>query len=48
MNSYLGFRAELENRVGDAKGKGTSGDPTRLKVRCTIRGALPRRSEEAG
>jgi hypothetical protein len=23
--SYLGFRAELENRVGDAKGKGTSG-----------------------
>ena len=23
---------ELENRVGDDKGKGTSGDPTRLKV----------------
>jgi hypothetical protein len=23
----FGFRAELENLVGDAKGKGTSGDP---------------------
>ena len=31
-DSYLGFRTELENRVGDAKGKGPSGDPTRLKV----------------
>jgi hypothetical protein len=31
-DSYLGFRTELENRVGDAKGKGTSGDPTRPKV----------------
>ena len=31
-DSYPGFRTELENRVGDAKGKGTSGDPTRLKV----------------
>jgi hypothetical protein len=28
-DSYLGFRTELENRVGDAKGKGTSGRPTR-------------------
>src|SRR5262245_57013280 len=27
-----GSRMELENRVGDDKGKGTSGDPTRLKV----------------
>ena len=31
-DSYLGFRTELENRVGDAKGKGTSGEPTRPKV----------------
>jgi hypothetical protein len=31
-DSYLGFRTELENRVGDAKGKGTSGHPTRPKV----------------
>ncbi len=31
-DSYLGFRTELENRVGDAKGKGTSGNPTRSKV----------------
>src|ERR1035438_4018282 len=31
-DSYLGFRTELENRVGDAKGKGTSGRPTRPLV----------------
>jgi hypothetical protein len=31
-DSCLGFRTELENRVGDAKGKGTSGGPTRSKV----------------
>ena len=31
-DSYLGFRAELENRVGAVKGKGTSGGPTRPKV----------------
>jgi hypothetical protein len=31
-DSYPGFRTELENRVGDAKGKGTSGHPTRPKV----------------
>src|SRR4029077_9597433 len=31
-DSYPGLRTELENRVGDAKGKGTSGDPTRSKV----------------
>ena len=29
---HLGFRTELETLVGDAKGKGTSGDPARLKV----------------
>ena len=31
-DSYPGFRTELENRVGDGKGKGPSGGPTRLKV----------------
>jgi len=25
QDSYLGFRTELENRVGDAKGTGASG-----------------------
>jgi len=30
--SSLGFRAELENLVGDGKGKGTSGSPVRPKV----------------
>src|SRR5215471_14546030 len=31
-DSNPGSRMELENRVADDKGKGTSGDPTRLKV----------------
>jgi len=31
-DSDSGFRTELENLIGDAKGKGTSGDPVRLKV----------------
>ena len=31
-DSHSGFRMELENLDGDDKGKGTSGDPTRLKV----------------
>jgi hypothetical protein len=31
-DSYPGFRMELENRVGDAKGKGPSGKPMRPKV----------------
>ena len=31
-DSNLGFRAELENLVGDGKGKGTSGSPARPKV----------------
>src|SRR6266849_5784495 len=30
--SHPGFRTELENLVGTAKGKGTSGSPARLKV----------------
>ena len=38
-DSYLGFRTELENRVGDAKGKGASGGPTRPKVRMHRSGA---------
>jgi len=38
-DSYPGFRTELENRVGDAKGKGTSGRPTRPKVRMHRSGA---------
>ncbi len=29
-DSYPGFRTELENRVGDIKGKGSSGRTTRL------------------
>src|SRR5664279_2199327 len=31
-DSHSGFRMELENLDGDDKGKGTNGDPTRLKV----------------
>jgi|ERR1700757_1463408 hypothetical protein len=31
-DSYPGFRTELENRVGDDKGKGTSGENTRPNV----------------
>ena len=31
-DSSLGFRTELENLVGDVKGKGTSGGTMRLKV----------------
>jgi hypothetical protein len=38
-DSYPGFRTELENRVGDAKGKSTSGDPTRPKVSMHRSGA---------
>ena len=38
-DSYPGFRTELENRVGDAKGKGASGQPTRPKVRMHRSGA---------
>jgi len=38
-DSYPGFRTELENRIGDAKGKGTSGGPTRPKVMKNRSGA---------
>ena len=47
--SSLGFRAELENLVGDAKGKGTSGSPARPKVPMRqTRGGLLRSSGEPG
>jgi hypothetical protein len=38
-DSNPGSGMELENRVGDDKGKGTSGDPTRLKVPMRRSGA---------
>ena len=47
-DSYLGFRTELEYRVGDVKGKGASGRATRPKVRMHRSGAQPRKSDEAG
>ena len=31
-DSHSGFRTELENLIGDAKGKGTSGETARPKV----------------
>src|SRR5215469_16424050 len=44
-----GFRAELENLVGSAKGKGTSGRAVRPKVPMDqSRGGLLRSTEEAG
>ena len=46
---YPGFRTELENRVGAAKGKGTSGEKHEAeRTDAPIRGALLRSSEEAG
>jgi hypothetical protein len=48
-DSYLGFRTELENRVGDVKGKGTKWTPHEAEsTDASIRGALLRSSEEAG
>jgi len=38
-DSSLGSHTELENLTGDAKGKGTSGDPVRLKVLMRRAGA---------
>ena len=46
-DSYLGFRTEPENRVGDDKGKGTSEPHEAESTDAPIRGALPRTSEEA-
>ena len=48
-DSHSGFRTELENLSGDAKGKGTSG--TNLEAESTeapVRGGLLRSSGEAG
>ena len=47
-DSYLGFRTEPENRVGDDKGKGTSEPHEAESTDAPIRGALLRKSEEAG
>ncbi len=48
-DSYLGFRTELENRVGDAKGKGTKWTPHEAEsTDAPIRGALLRKSDETG
>ena len=38
-DSYPGFRTELENLIGDAKGKGASAEPTRPKVPMPRSGA---------
>src|SRR5256885_12495818 len=38
-DSPLGLRTELENLGGDAKGKGSSGGPARLKVLKHLSGA---------
>ena len=38
-DSHPGFRTELENLAGDAKGKGTSGRPARPKVPMRRSGA---------
>ena len=45
---HPGFRTELENLIGDAKGKGTSGKHEAESTDAPIRGGLPRRSDEAG
>jgi hypothetical protein len=43
-----GFRTELENLIGDAKGKGTSEEHEAESTDAPIRGGLPRSSDEAG
>jgi hypothetical protein len=46
--SYPGFRTELENRVGDVKGKGASGQNCEAEItEAPIRGGLLRMSDEA-
>jgi hypothetical protein len=48
-DSYPGFRTELENRVGEAKGKRTSGRNHEAEsTDAPARGGLLRSSEEAG
>jgi hypothetical protein len=49
LESYPGFRTELENRVDAAKGKGTSGEKHEAeRTDAPIRGALLRKSDETG
>ena len=46
--SHPGFRTELENLAGDAKGKGTSGDNREAEsTDASERGGLPRISDDA-
>jgi hypothetical protein len=48
-DSNSGSRMELENRVGDGKGKGTSGQNHKAEsTEAPTRGALPCSSDEAG
>jgi hypothetical protein len=48
-DSVSGFRAELENLVGDAKGKRTSGSNREAESTDALpRGGLLRSSDEAG
>jgi hypothetical protein len=46
--SYPGSRAELDNRVGDDKGKCTSGQSEAESTEALARDGLLRSSEEAG
>ena len=43
-----GFRTELENLVGDGKGKGTSGTHEAESTDAPARFGLPHSSDEAG
>ena len=48
-DSHLGFRTELENLVGDAKGKGPSGRNREAEsTDAPARGGLLRSSDETG
>ena len=48
-DSHLGFRTELENLVGDAKGKGASGRNREAEsTDAPVRGGLLCSSDEAG
>ena len=48
-DAYPGFRTELENRVGEDKGKGTSGyNHEAESTDASARDGLLRSSEEAG
>ena len=48
-DSHPGFRTELENLVGDAKGKGASGSNREAEsTDAPARGGLLRSSDEAG